>query len=79
MSIELEDVVPTAAAAGRLPPTLTLAVCRGGTVWPIGSFSAPTGALVFTWPPVAAQPWTTAPSGLTSWPEASNENAPARL
>ena len=66
MSIELEDFVPTAAADGRLPPTLTFVVCCGGTLWPIGSVSAPTGALVFTWPLVAPQPWTIAPSGLTS-------------
>ena len=47
MSIELEDLVPTAAADGRFPPTLTLLVCAAGRVWPIGSVSALTGALVF--------------------------------
>ena len=58
---------------------LTLDDATGSSKVPAGSFTSPIGLSGLTTPLVAAQPCTIRPSGVTSVPLLSNENAPARV
>ena len=73
-------VVPVAASAGRLPPTLMLPVVIGLMICPTGIFRCPTAPVFVTFPVWSAcQPWTNPPSAVTRLPLASSEKLPLRV